>query len=84
MVPFLGADRRESKDTIPNVSVQSGDPALIQFTGGTTGLPKGAVLTHGNIVAATLQVMLWAARRPKKAAMLWADIRCFMCTAAFV
>lgn len=35
------------------------DPALIQFTGGTTGIPKGAVLTHANIVAATLQCSLW-------------------------
>jgi long-chain acyl-CoA synthetase len=37
------------------------DPALIQFTGGTTGIPKGAVLTHGNVVAATVQVSLWGA-----------------------
>jgi long-chain acyl-CoA synthetase len=27
---------------------------MIQFTGGTTGVPKGALLTHANIVAATL------------------------------
>ncbi len=35
------------------------DPALIQFTGGTTGIPKGAVLTHANIIAATLQANMW-------------------------
>ncbi|MDD5170197.1 MAG: long-chain fatty acid--CoA ligase [Syntrophales bacterium] len=35
------------------------DPAMIQFTGGTTGVPKGAVLTHANIVAATFQCALW-------------------------
>jgi len=35
------------------------DPAMIQFTGGTTGTPKGAVLTHANIIAATLQCSLW-------------------------
>ena len=43
----------------PRVTVNPEDPALIQFTGGTTGIPKGAVLTHQNLVAATLQCSLW-------------------------
>jgi len=33
--------------------------AFLQYTGGTTGLSKGAVLTHRNIVAATLQAHTW-------------------------
>lgn len=49
------------KDTrIPRVPVEPEDPAMIQFTGGTTGFPKGALLTHGNLVAATFQVGMWA------------------------
>ena len=44
---------------LPRVEILPEDPALIQFTGGTTGLPKGAVLTHAGLVAATLQCSLW-------------------------
>ncbi|WP_460416328.1 long-chain-fatty-acid--CoA ligase FadD2 [Pseudomonas sp. microsymbiont 2] len=34
-----------------------GDVAVLQYTGGTTGLAKGAMLTHGNLVANMLQVL---------------------------
>ncbi len=43
----------------PKVEISQNDPALIQFTGGTTGTPKGAVLTHGNIVAGVYSVTAW-------------------------
>ena len=36
------------------------DIALLQYTGGTTGTPKGAMLTHANLYANTLQTQLWA------------------------
>jgi long-chain acyl-CoA synthetase len=37
----------------------AGDTALLQYTGGTTGLPKGAVLTHRNLRANTEQALAW-------------------------
>lgn len=37
---------KSPKYTSPEISLE--DVALLQFTGGTTGLPKGAMLTHGN------------------------------------
>jgi long-chain acyl-CoA synthetase len=43
------------------------DIAVLQYTGGTTGLAKGAMLTHGNLVANMLQVLpacRSTARRP--------------------
>ncbi|MEA3221835.1 MAG: long-chain fatty acid--CoA ligase, partial [Thermodesulfobacteriota bacterium] len=50
----------ECSDTrIPKIDIAQDDPAMIQFTGGTTGLPKGAVLTHANIMAATMECSLW-------------------------
>jgi long-chain acyl-CoA synthetase len=36
------------------------DIAVLQYTGGTTGSPKGAMLTHANIYVNTLQVTAWA------------------------
>lgn len=43
----------------PKVDINLEDAALIQFTGGTTGIPKGAVLTHANMVAAAHLCFLW-------------------------
>ncbi|WP_448630563.1 AMP-binding protein [Cellulomonas soli] len=40
------------------------DVAALQYTGGTTGTPKGAVLTHANLVANAVQGHLWTAAVP--------------------
>jgi len=42
------------------VQLKAGDLAFLQYTGGTTGRPKGAMLTHGNLVANLEQTRLWA------------------------
>jgi long-chain acyl-CoA synthetase len=46
---------------LDDAGVGPGDIAFLQYTGGTTGVAKGAILTHGNIVANVEQVAAWAA-----------------------
>jgi long-chain acyl-CoA synthetase len=48
-----------SNEAAPALPIQQDDPAVIQFTGGTTGIPKGAVLTHRNIVCSTYTYNEW-------------------------
>ena len=47
MKEFLALGRRSPK---PNVTVSGDDIALLQYTGGTTGLSKGAIGLHRNLV----------------------------------
>ncbi len=44
----------------PIIEINIEEPAVLQYTGGTTGLSKGATLSHKNIVANTVQTTLWA------------------------
>ena len=44
---------------LQDVAVGHGDVAFLQYTGGTTGVSKGAVLTHGNILANLEQSVAW-------------------------
>ncbi len=47
------------RETPLNVSLEPEDLAFLQYTGGTTGTPKGAMLSHANLVANVEQVRLW-------------------------
>jgi long-chain acyl-CoA synthetase len=40
-------------------AISPDDIALLQYTGGTTGLPKGAMLSHGNLIAAVSIYDIW-------------------------
>jgi long-chain acyl-CoA synthetase len=44
----------------PEIDPQQ-DVAVLQYTGGTTGLPKGTMLTHANLYANTVQCGMWFA-----------------------
>ena len=50
---------RAPGETYRDALTRPGDVALLQYTGGTTGVPKGAMLTHRNLVANTLQCHAW-------------------------
>jgi long-chain acyl-CoA synthetase len=41
-------------------SISADDVALLQYTGGTTGLPKGAMLSHGNLTSAVSIYDVWS------------------------
>ena len=45
--------------TLDEVALGHDDLAFLQYTGGTTGVTKGAMLSHGNMVANVLQVAAW-------------------------
>ena len=50
---------RESPGNPPLPEVAVDDLALLQYTGGTTGVAKGVMLTHGNLVANVMQISGW-------------------------
>jgi long-chain acyl-CoA synthetase len=55
----LAALLRSASANPPEVSVEPDDVAILQYTGGTTGVPKGAMLTHRNLVANFTQMRNW-------------------------
>jgi long-chain acyl-CoA synthetase len=58
-VPMTTALERGRALTLQPVELGHEDLAFLQYTGGTTGVSKGAMLTHGNMVANVLQARAW-------------------------
>jgi long-chain acyl-CoA synthetase len=51
--------KKHASSPKPKVDIAPDDTALFQYSGGTTGVPKGAVAMHRNVVANTLQISSW-------------------------
>ncbi len=60
MVRFKDALAQGAKMPFTAPELTSSDIAFLQYTGGTTGVSKGATLTHRNIIANVLQTEAWA------------------------
>ena len=58
-VKFKDAIDQGSKGTLRKPEIKADDVAVLQYTGGTTGVSKGAVLLHRNVVANVLQSEAW-------------------------
>jgi long-chain acyl-CoA synthetase len=61
-IPFKQVVSQGKKLQLEDVPVQLEDVAFLQYTGGTTGVAKGAMLTHKNIIANMEQGMTWINR----------------------
>jgi long-chain acyl-CoA synthetase len=59
-VPFRRMLAEGACLTLPPVALGHDDIAFLQYTGGTTGLSKGATLTHRNVIANVLQNDAWS------------------------
>ncbi len=57
--PFKTALAKGAALNLKPVEVKGPDIAFLQYTGGTTGVSKGAILTHSNIVSNVAQMRLW-------------------------
>ena len=61
-ISFRQALARGEDSTLPAVDIRHDDIAFLQYTGGTTGVAKGAMLTHRNLVANMQQSSAWISK----------------------
>ncbi len=72
-------DLRESPDSDPGVPLDMEALAVLQYTGGTTGLSKGVMLTHRNVLANAWQSRKWIAGEADGTETVLAAIPIFHC-----
>jgi long-chain acyl-CoA synthetase len=65
-IPFKKALSLGAQQDYTPVASAPGDVALLQYTGGTTGVAKGAMISHANICANVWQCRTWAGKRLKE------------------
>jgi long-chain acyl-CoA synthetase len=58
-IPFRKTIRTRQDVKFNPPEMQSGDCAFLQYTGGTTGISKGAILSHRNMIANMEQISAW-------------------------
>ncbi|KAG1665724.1 Long-chain-fatty-acid--CoA ligase [Nymphon striatum] len=61
-IKFKDALAKGKGKPFSDVDVEHEDVAFLQYTGGTTGVAKGAALTHKNMIANLLQASAWASK----------------------
>ncbi|MCP4215833.1 MAG: fatty acyl-AMP ligase [bacterium] len=75
---FLNIRQCEERDVENEIShipfPRSGDLAMLQYTSGTTGHPKGVMLTHGNLIANVRQMIPKALFTPKDVFVSWLPV----------
>lgn len=76
LVPSLAGiiateDLRAAPTGLTRITLRGADPALIQFTSGSTGMPKGVLLAHENILANIRAIVQAAAFRPTDVGVSW-------------
>jgi long-chain acyl-CoA synthetase len=64
-ISFRDALAAGAGKALPSVTIRSSDIAFLQYTGGTTGVAKGAMLTHTNLVANMQQSSAWIGTNAK-------------------
>ena len=77
-VRFNEALAQGARETLQPVAQNPDDVAFLQYTGGTTGVAKGATLLHRNVIANVLQSEVWLDPARKKRP----DIDQFVCVVA--